>query len=1174
MNRQNRRRSALGVLPALLVLGLSDTARSQVTTISVDQSTLNFTLPSNGVSTQQFNISTNNSTTVFVNLANPPSWLRVTPAAFNSFPNVNVSSAQPTAMNVTANTTNLGAGSYSYMFTLTIQGAPANATTITVNLTVSPASNLLSASPPSMSFTGQQGAQVGNPQGIPAQIVSSGQAFGYTLSVTTADGSQWLSVVPACGTNASCTTGGSGFTVSVNPSAQGVTPGPTSYQGTIIAQSTTTTDSVAIPVTMTVSVNPTLTVSPASLPQFLYQLGSSTVQPSQQTLAVSSIGGAEQFTITMTPAVGWLGLSQTSGSTGAQPVPINLNIISNGLPTTPGVYTTAITVTPATGVTPSPVNVTLVVSSHALLKLSNNAVTLTSPFASQTIQSSPVTLSSTGDPVGYAAVLDPNATWLTVAPLSGSASSTVPATLTLFVNPASPSILPSGNYTGTIKVLPQNADPYSLSITVSLTVTIGSELTAGPPVLHFSYQTTKLAPAAQLVQIGSTGQPVQFTVSVSPFLATAACPANWLAASSPSATTPAFLTVSVNTAGMQPGACTSNIVVTPGTGGNTKVLNIPVTIDISNSPELNISFPPGFGVQTVQQGAVQSSFAISLSSTDPLNQVNFAASSNTTWLAVAPTTLTQTPQTLTVLVSPSAPFPLTASVTPYSGAITITSQSLPSSFIAIPYSLTVNPNITVSVTPAGSLAFTQPQGGPVPLAQTLTLTTTGGSSNFTATVTPVTGGNWLTVSSASGTINSSGTLTISVNPSVSNLLAANPNAYTSRITLAFPGSATQPVTITANLTVTQAQTFSVAPASLTFTYQLGGSLPASQPLNVSISGGPVSFTIGTTSSGGWLTVDSTSGNTSKTINVSVDPQKVPAGTPLGSPVTGTVSVSSPGILSSPILVNVTFTISSPPAPLPSTISNSGSGQFGSIAPGELITIKGSLLGPANQPTGVSFFLNAQGGVDSTLAGVQVLFDGIAGTPTFVSPTQINVIVPYAIAGRTSTNVSVVFQGVQSAVIPQSVANVAPSLYTLNATGQGQAAAVNLTGSTAGRINGPAGGVPVSGGTITTSPAAQGSFIAVFGTGGGQTSPASVTGTISPSATLLPLAGWTPTSGTVTATVGGQPANVTFAGAAPTLVTGVIQVNLQLPTGVTGDALSIVIAINGVLSQSNATVAVQ
>jgi len=42
----------------------------------------------------------------------------------------------------------------------------------------------------------------------------------------------------------------------------------------------------------------------------------------------------------------------------------------------------------------------------------------------------------------------------------------------------------------------------------------------------------------------------------------------------------------------------------------------------------------------------------------------------------------------------------------------------------------------------------------------------------------------------------------------------------------------------------------------------------------------------------------------------------------------------------------------------------------------------------------------------------------------------------------------------------------------------------------------------------------------------------------------------------------QPATVTFAGSAPSFVSGVVQVNVQVPIGVSGNDLQLAIAING------------
>lgn len=169
------------------------------------------------------------------------------------------------------------------------------------------------------------------------------------------------------------------------------------------------------------------------------------------------------------------------------------------------------------------------------------------------------------------------------------------------------------------------------------------------------------------------------------------------------------------------------------------------------------------------------------------------------------------------------------------------------------------------------------------------------------------------------------------------------------------------------------------------------------------------------------------------------------------------------------------------APVISSISNSAINiNLTAAAPGELITIKGSNLGPAS-PAG--FNVNGQGGVNSTLTGVQVLFGSTPGTPTYVSASQINVIVPWELAGQNTTTLVVSNNGAQSQGVSVPVVSAAPDIYTFGATGAGQAAALNLTGPNAGTYNGPATGLVIQGVTISASPAAPGSYISLFLTGG-------------------------------------------------------------------------------------------
>jgi uncharacterized protein (TIGR03437 family) len=376
--------------------------------------------------------------------------------------------------------------------------------------------------------------------------------------------------------------------------------------------------------------------------------------------------------------------------------------------------------------------------------------------------------------------------------------------------------------------------------------------------------------------------------------------------------------------------------------------------------------------------------------------------------------------------------------------------------------------------------------------------------------------------------------------------------------VSFTNSATPTVTIPVSLTVTAAQTVTVSPTPLNFTYQLGSAAPATQTLNVTSVGGSAPVTITSSSTPAWLSVTPSTGSTPVSATVSV----VTSVLTTAQTYNGTITVTPTG--QSPITVPVTLTVTGVPVPQPTSISNSASGAFGVISPGELITIKGANLGPT---TATSFSVAAGNTVSNTLAGVQVLFDTIPGTPLYVSPTQINVIVPYEIAGRASTNVVVSYSGQLSSGILQTVANQAPGIFTDNSTGVGQASVLNLNGS----LNGPASGVTVGTQTIPTTPTTAGSVIAVFMTGGGQTNPAGVTGTLTPTGAGTPLY---KIPGTVTATINGVNAPVQFAGGAPGEVTGVIQVNLLVPAGVSGGTLPVAITINGSTTPVGPTVAVQ
>jgi uncharacterized protein (TIGR03437 family) len=247
-------------------------------------------------------------------------------------------------------------------------------------------------------------------------------------------------------------------------------------------------------------------------------------------------------------------------------------------------------------------------------------------------------------------------------------------------------------------------------------------------------------------------------------------------------------------------------------------------------------------------------------------------------------------------------------------------------------------------------------------------------------------------------------------------------------------------------------------------------------------------------------------------------------------------------------------VSAAAAPAATVIENAASFIAGPISAGEIVSIFGSNLGPS---TPASFTVNSSGGVNSTLAGVQVTFNNTPGTPIYVSATQINVIVPWEINGQQSASMVISYNGVQSAAVPLTVQSQSPGLFTTTMQGSGQLAATNQNGTANG----------------SSTPAAEGSVIALYGTGGGQTSPPGATGSVTPIPTSA--SGLLKIPGTVTATIGGQPATVQFAGEAPGLVTGVFQVNVQIPSGIGTGTWPVTLSINGVpISNTTATIAVQ
>ena len=194
-----------------------------------------------------------------------------------------------------------------------------------------------------------------------------------------------------------------------------------------------------------------------------------------------------------------------------------------------------------------------------------------------------------------------------------------------------------------------------------------------------------------------------------------------------------------------------------------------------------------------------------------------------------------------------------------------------------------------------------------------------------------------------------------------------------------------------------------------------------------------------------------------------------------------------------------------------------------IAPGTLISIFGRGLGP-DGPVGARI---EDGALTTELGGTRVLVNGRAAPMVFASEGQINAILPWSQPVETSASLQVEHDGVISQLHPGHtgifVRTTAPALFTFPGD---LAAALNQDGS----VNGP------------NNPAAPGSIVVLFGTGAGATEPPSQDGVLASGELPRPVA-------PLTLTVADRLAEILYAGAAPGLVSGVLQVNARIPVGV-------------------------
>ena len=231
-------------------------------------------------------------------------------------------------------------------------------------------------------------------------------------------------------------------------------------------------------------------------------------------------------------------------------------------------------------------------------------------------------------------------------------------------------------------------------------------------------------------------------------------------------------------------------------------------------------------------------------------------------------------------------------------------------------------------------------------------------------------------------------------------------------------------------------------------------------------------------------------------------------------------------------------------PVITAVVSSADFDPGAIAPGQIITVFGRNFGSV---AGRQATLDNFGSLQDPI-GITARVDGNAARVLFARHDQVNLVVSEFMEGPAATLSVQTQAGEASVELPVAASN--PDLFTLTGTGVGQAAALNEDTSvnSAGR------------------PAELGSIVVLYGTGDGVTDPFRQDRPAQPPLPrpILP----------VSATIGGRPAEVLFAGAAPGFV-GLFQVNVRVPLEApVGDSVPVVVTVGTNSSRADVTLAIR
>jgi uncharacterized protein (TIGR03437 family) len=975
-----------------------------------------------------------------------------------------------------------------------------------------PTPNVLTISPLSLSFTGEQGGVAPAPQSL---SISAPSATTFTASTSAVP---WLSITPS-----GILTTNQTISVRVNQSANLDNLPVGVDTGVIVLSDGGVSQFVPVSFTVTSASNQITLEATLTGLTFTYPIGGA-LPPSQTLQVIATLSGGGSASVPVTAAASSVGNWLSVTPSGTTPATLTVSVAPLGL--SAGNYLGSITISGggvAAGRTVT-VFVGLIVQPAPVVQISTAGLTFTARQGGEAPPAQTFTVTA-ASPTAFSLNVESATPWLTVSP---TGNLTTNQTITVTANPAGLGACGCGTF------ITITWGSSMVNVPVNFNVTLPPAVNVSPASLAYAYQVGGALPQAQTVAVSLYG----VINGQQAFTAAVTTGGTWLSVSPTSGTTPATLSVQVSPTGLAPGVYNGAISVTP-TGGF--AASVPVTFTVTGTTTLSAS-PNAVNFTYSQGGSAPESQTIQVSSAGS-GSVAFTATGNATWLTVLPTSGT-TPVILTLTASVRG-----LGIGTYAGTISLTPTG--GSPLSIPVNLVISAPVTLSPSPS-TLNFNYSQGGSGPPAQTIQIPSpSSGSVAFTT----ASGAPWLTASPLAGS--TPATLTVAV----SGNLATGTYSGTVSVTVGSYIAASIPVSATVG-----PPTISASPPSLTLTATTGSAAAVTQPIQLSASGSAtVAFTAVASSAGNWLSVSPSSGNTPSILEVSVSPTGLSPGS-----YSGNVSVSGGALV-----IPVTMTVTQAAVPMITGIVNAASyaqtnGVGSPVSPGALVAIFTSTLAGAQAAN----FTTAS--LPPTLGNVSVTFNNIPAPIVAVSPTgqypYVSAQVPFEIlaAGQTSATVPVVItvNGVPSPAVQESIIPSQPGIFTIPATGLGNAILVFTNPAT----KQPAIAAPASAGlSYASEPIPRGAAGFFYVTGLGEMAPSVPDG----SGTCPAANGVCNADATPTVLVGGVPAQVALAGQAPGFP-GVFQVNITIPENApTGNGVSLVVkSADGTVTSNIATIAVQ